>query len=109
MSGVSYPKIELHVHLEGAIRPRTLLAIARRNEIELPADSEEGVAELYEFRDFSHFVQGWILTTNVLRPAQDCRAIVVDYVEEAATHGAVYLEAIFPIIERVARGVEWAA
>src|SRR4051794_23498426 len=104
-----YPKIELHVHLEGAIRPKTLLAIARRNGIELPADSEDGIADLYRFRDFAHFVQVWILTTNVLRTAGDCRAIVVDYAAEAATHGAVYLEAIFSPIERVARGVEWAA
>ena len=103
----AYPKIELHVHLEGAIRPETLLAIARRNDIELPADTEEGIAELYEFTDFDHFIKVWILTTNVLRTADDCRAIVVDYAEEAATHGAVYLEAIFSPIERVARGVRW--
>jgi adenosine deaminase len=27
---VTFPKIELHVHLEGAVRPRALLEIARR-------------------------------------------------------------------------------
>ncbi|MFL6241115.1 MAG: adenosine deaminase [Actinomycetes bacterium] len=105
---MSYPKVELHVHLEGAIRPATLLAIARRNDVELPANTEEGIAELYRFRDFNHFVQVWILTTNVLRSADDFRAIVVDYAAEAASHGAVYLEAIFSPIERVARGVRWA-
>jgi len=105
---VTYPKIELHVHLEGAIRPRTLLAIARRNRVELPADTEEGIEDLYRFRDFQHFVQVWILTTNALRTAEDFRAIVVGYAGEAATHGAVYLEAIFSPIERVARGLRWA-
>lgn len=104
----TYPKIELHVHLEGAIGPRTLLAAARRNNVELPADTEEGIAELYRFRDFQHFVQVWILTTNVLRTADDFRAIAVDYAAEAASHGAVYIEAIFSPIERVARGVRWA-
>ena len=107
MSAPPYPKIELHVHLEGAIRPKTLLSIARRNGIDLPADTEEGISELYRFRDFAHFVQVWILTTNVLRTADDCRAIVVDYAEEAARQGAVYVEAIFSPIERVARGVRW--
>ena len=105
---MTYPKIELHVHLEGAIRPRTLLAIARRNRVELPADTEEGIEDLYRFRDFQHFVQVWILTTNALRTAEDFRAIVVGYAGEAATHGAVYLEAIFSPIERVARGLRWA-
>jgi aminodeoxyfutalosine deaminase len=105
---VTYPKIELHVHLEGAIRPRTLLSLARRNGIELPADSEEGIEALYRFRDFEHFVQVWILTTNILRTADDFRAVVVDYAAAAAAYGAVYLEAIFSPIERVARGVRWA-
>jgi aminodeoxyfutalosine deaminase len=103
-----YPKVELHVHLEGAIRPATLLAIARRNGVPLPADDEQGINELYRFRDFAHFIEVWILTTNVLREADDFRAIVVDYAREAAGQGAVYLEAIFSPIERVARGIRWA-
>lgn len=37
------PKVDLHRHLEGAIEPGTLLSIARRKGIKLPADSEEGL------------------------------------------------------------------
>jgi len=103
----SYPKIELHVHLEGTVRPRTLLDMATRNELPLPVDTIEGVEALYEFTDFAHFIEVWILTTNVMRTADDFREIVVDYAAQAATHGAVYLEAIFSPIERVARGVSW--
>lgn len=101
------PKIELHVHLEGTIRPRTLLAIARRNGLALPAETVEGLTELYRFRDFEHFIDVWILTTNVLRGADDFRQVVADYAAEAAAHGAVYLEGIFSPIERVERGVGW--
>jgi aminodeoxyfutalosine deaminase len=101
------PKIELHVHLEGTVRPRTLLEIARRNDYPLPAETEEGLAELYDFRDFAHFIEVWILTTNALRSSADFRQVVVDYAEEAASHGAVYLEGIFSPGERVRRGVAW--
>jgi aminodeoxyfutalosine deaminase len=104
---VSYPKIELHVHLEGTVRPATLLEIAKRNDYPLPADSVEGLAELYDFRDFAHFIEVWILTTNALQTAQDFRQVVVDYAAEAASHGAVYLEGIFSPGERVRRGVGW--
>jgi aminodeoxyfutalosine deaminase len=104
---VTFPKIELHVHLEGTVRPRTLLEIARRNDYALPAETEEGLGELYDFRDFAHFIDVWILTTNALRTAEDFRQVVVDYAAEAASHGAVYLEGIFSPGERVRRGVAW--
>jgi aminodeoxyfutalosine deaminase len=104
---MTYPKIELHVHLEGTVRPATLLEIARRNDYALPAETEEGLAELYDFRDFAHFIDVWILTTNALRTAEDFRQVVVDYAAEAVSHGAVYIEAIFSPAERVRRGVAW--
>jgi aminodeoxyfutalosine deaminase len=106
-AAVAYPKIELHVHLEGTVRPETLLAIARRNDYPLPADTVEGIAALYEFRDFAHFIEIWVLTTNALRTADDFRSVVVDYAREAASHGAVYLEGIFSPSERARRGVDW--
>ena len=102
-----YPKIELHVHLEATIQPETLLAIAKRNGETLPADTVEGLRELYRFRDFDHFIEVWILTTNCLRTEEDFRQVVVGYAEEAKRHGAVYLEAIFSPIERTWRGVSW--
>jgi aminodeoxyfutalosine deaminase len=102
-----YPKIELHVHLEATIQPETLLAIAKRNGEALPADTVEGLRELYRFRDFDHFIEVWILTTNCLRTEEDFRQVVVDYAGEAKRHGAVYLEAIFSPIERTWRGVAW--
>jgi aminodeoxyfutalosine deaminase len=104
---LTFPKIELHVHLEGTVRPETLLEIARRNDYRLPADTVEGLSTLYEYRDFEHFIEVWILTTNALRTRDDFRQVVVDYAAEAASHGAVYVEAIFSPAERIAHGVDW--
>jgi aminodeoxyfutalosine deaminase len=98
-----FPKIELHVHLEGTVRPDTLREIAKRNDYALPDDLES----LYEFRDFEHFIEVWILTTNALRTEEDWRQMVVDYAAEAASHGCVYLEGIFSPAERVRRGCAW--
>jgi aminodeoxyfutalosine deaminase len=73
----------------------------------LPAATVEELRDLYRFRDFEHFIEVWILTTNCLRAADDFRQVVVDYAQEARRHGAVYLEAIFSPIERTWRGVGW--
>jgi aminodeoxyfutalosine deaminase len=104
---VTFPKIELHVHLEGTVRPETLLEIARRNDYALPADTVEGLTLLYDYRDFPHFIEVWILTTFALQTHQDFRQVVVDYAEEAAGHGAAYVEGIFSPAERAKRGVDW--
>jgi aminodeoxyfutalosine deaminase len=102
-----YPKIELHVHLEGTVRAHTLLEIAKRNDYALPADTVEGLQELYRFTDFRHFIEVWILTTNALKKEADYRQMVVDYAAEAASHGAVYLEGIFSPAERIRHGCTW--
>jgi aminodeoxyfutalosine deaminase len=104
---MTFPKIELHVHLEGTVRAGTLLQIAQRNGVPLPADSVEGLAGLYQFRDFAHFLKVWLLTTGALRTEQDFRQVVVDYAAEAASHGAVYIEGIFTPAESAGRGVDW--
>ena len=40
-----YPKIELHVHLDSAVRPALLLRLARRNGYVLPFSTVEEFAE----------------------------------------------------------------
>ncbi len=106
MVAVTFPKIELHVHLEGTVRPPAMLAIARRNGVTL-AGSVEQLTELYEFRDFPHFLEVWTMTTRALMTERDFRQVVVDYAAEAAAFGAVYLEGIFTPAEPARRGVSW--
>jgi aminodeoxyfutalosine deaminase len=100
-----YPKIELHVHLEGAASPELLFAAARRNGCSLPFDSVEALREYMRFRDFDHFIEAWLATTTVLRSAADYRELVLDYARRAQAQGAVYLEAIFSPTERLPLGV----
>ena len=101
-----YPKIELHVHIEGTVRPRTLIDLARRNDVELPAESAEELQQLYRFTDLAHFIDVWFLVTAALQTADDFRRITVDYAEEAARHGAVYIEGIFAPTVPARNGIE---
>jgi aminodeoxyfutalosine deaminase len=86
-----FPKIELHVHLEGTVRPDTLRAIAKRNGHALPDDLESQ----YAFRDFAHFLEVFNLVAHCLQRYDDFREVIVDYAAEASRHGAVYFEGIF--------------
>jgi aminodeoxyfutalosine deaminase len=101
------PKIELHVHLEATVRPKDLFEMANRNGYALPARTEAELAELYSFKDFEHFLALWMSVTPAIQRYQDFRQIVLSYAEEAATHGAVYIEGIFTPVERISGGASW--
>jgi aminodeoxyfutalosine deaminase len=102
-----YPKIELHVHIEGTVRPELLFTIARRNDVRLPVADQDELRRLYVFRDFAHFIQIYHLTIDALRTERDFRDVVVAYAAEAKAHGAVYMEAIFGPTDGVRVGASW--
>ena len=103
---MTYPKIELHVHLEGAVSPQALLAAAKRNGFALPVRSVEELADYMRFRDFEHFIEAWLATTRALRTERDYRELVVDYARRAQAQGAVYLEAICSPADKLVAGVD---
>lgn len=92
------PKAELHVHLEGSILPRTLLKLAQRNHVSLPADNEAGLTELYRFRSFNQFLKTYIMITRCLRTKDDYRLIAYEYGCECARQNIHYAEVTFTIL-----------
>ena len=73
------PKVELHVHLEGSIRPAVLLELARRNGVDLPAQDEAGLKRWFRFRDFEHFVQIYLTCSKALRTPEDFQLLANDF------------------------------
>ena len=69
------PKVELHVHMEGSIQPETLLLLAERNGVALPAKTIEELQKWYTFTDFPHFIEIYRLIGKCLRTADDIELI----------------------------------
>jgi adenosine deaminase len=109
MSLASYiraaPKAELHVHLEGSIRPATLLALAARNGVPVPATSEAELRALYSYRDFDHFIEMYMTNTRCLRTAEDYELVVHDFGAEMARQNVRYAEVTFSPSTNYALGV----
>lgn len=89
------PKVELHLHLEGSIRPATLLELARRHRVDLPANDLEGLRRWYRFRDFPHFIEVWLVVLKCLREPADFARITRELVESAAEQRVRYLQVTF--------------
>lgn len=88
------PKAELHIHLEGAIQPATVLELAAAHGRlhTLPAHDEAGLRRWFAFRDFDHFVEIYMTIQALLRRAEDFATIAYRNGEDMAAQGIRYRE-----------------
>jgi adenosine deaminase len=98
------PKVELHVHLEGAMRPAVLLELARRNGLDLPASDEAGLKRWFRFTDFEHFVKVYLACSRALCTPEDFQLLALDFLAEQAYQNVAYTEAHFTISTHLANG-----
>jgi adenosine deaminase len=89
------PKVELHVHLEGSVRPQTLLNLAGRHHVQIPAAGVEGLKKWYTYQDFSHFIEIYLTISDCLRTADDIELIAREFLENQAEQNIVYSEVTF--------------
>ena len=85
------PKIELHLHLEGAAPPALIrdMASSKHADISGIFNAEGG----YAFRDFWHFLKVYEAATSVLTTPEDYARLTRAVLEESAGHGVIYTEA----------------
>jgi adenosine deaminase len=102
------PKVELHVHLEGSIRPETVLKLAHRHGVELPADSVEGLREWYVFRDFPHFVEIYVAVSKLVRTPDDVELIAREFLDGQYEQNVLHSEITYTAstIEKY-NGIPW--
>lgn len=83
------PKAELHLHLEGSIRPAIAQALALRCGVEL---SSEEVQRRYAYKNFTEFIETFKWVTSYLRKPEDFGYLASAVCEELLTQNVVYTE-----------------
>ena len=83
------PKAELHLHLEGAIRPPIAVALAARHGAAL---TEGEVRERYAYSDFTAFIETFKWVTSFLRDPADFALLFADVAEQLLVQNVVYAE-----------------
>jgi len=84
------PKAELHLHLEGTILPATLVELSARHDAQ-PLSLIEAEA-LYQFTDFSGFIEAFKAVTWRLKEAEDYELAAWRMAEHLAEQGVVHAE-----------------
>lgn len=89
------PKVELHVHLEGSVEPETLLKLAHRHQVALPAEDIAGLRKWYTFSDFNHFIEIYMQISSCLKTAEDIELITREFLAGQARQHILYSEVTF--------------
>ena len=91
MSWRDLPKVELHLHLEGAAPPAFIRGLAAEKGIDISGIfDEEG---RYRTGTFQHFLKVYEAACTVLTTPEDYRRLTLTVLEESAANGVVYSEA----------------
>jgi adenosine deaminase len=99
------PKVLLHDHLDGGLRPKTVIELARDQGVELPTTDEAALAKWFHegamVGNLTQYLQGFSVTTSVMQTADALERVAEEMLEDMAADGVVYVETRFsPLFHR---------
>jgi adenosine deaminase len=86
----SLPKVELHLHLEGAAPPAFIRGLAQEKGVRLDGVFDEHGH--YAYKDFPEFLKVYEAATMALKTPDDFARLTTAVLEECAEHGVIYAE-----------------
>lgn len=100
------PKVELHLHLEGAIPHDVLWKLIQKYGGEPSVPNLQALKEKFQYRDFPHFIQTWVWKNQFLREYEDFTLIAEEVARDLASQNILYAEAIFSPSRFACHGLE---
>ena len=92
------PKTDLHVHLDGSIRPSTLIELAKEYNVELPSYTEEGLRETVfkdRYENLGEYLSGFGYTVAVMQSELALERVAYELAQDNIEEGVRYLEVRF--------------
>jgi adenosine deaminase len=97
------PKVELHCHLEGAVKASTFVELATKHGVDLPPYTDP--TDLYDPDDFVIFLETYSRVSSSIRDRDDFRRVTYETLQEASDSGVRYREMFWSPSEHLDVGV----
>jgi adenosine deaminase len=106
----SLPKVLLHEHLDGVLRPRTIIELARDvNYLELPNGNAEELAQWFfqgaNQGSLPKYLEGFAHTIAVMQTEEALERVAYEQAEDLSQDGVVYFETRFAPIFHTRKGL----
>ena len=88
-------KVELHLHLEGAIPMDALWVLIQKYGGDASVPTREALAGKFQYSDFPHFIETWVWKNGFLREYEDFAWIAEAVARDLARQNIIYAEAFF--------------
>ena len=96
MSIRKLPKVSLHDHLDGGVRPATILELADQIGLDVPEDTADDLADWIAERSDSgslvEYLKTFDLTVGVMQTREGLTRVAREFVEDLAADGVIYGE-----------------
>jgi adenosine deaminase len=103
------PKTDLHVHLDGSLRLSTILDLAEKGRIELPARDEDGLRRAMNLGQncgsLVEYLKAFDVTLRVLQTAESLTRAAYELAEDAARENVRYMEVRYSPMLHTRRGL----
>ncbi|HVU03363.1 MAG TPA: adenosine deaminase [Polyangiaceae bacterium] len=104
------PKADLHVHLDGSLRIETILALAEKEGIRLPASDPEGLRSAIgcgrHFGSLVDYLKGFAITLEVMQTEDSLERIAFELAEDAHLENVRYMEVRYSPMLHTRRGLK---
>lgn len=109
MNLLNLPKIELHCHLDGSVRPETIIDIARKEGVNIPSYDVEVIKNMVtapiECTSLNEYLERFKLPISVMQSKESLRRIAYELLEDSAKENIKYIEIRYAPLLHIEKGL----